>query len=167
MPKTFDPEVRLKAMELYLEGNPVTHIAEELNKKYDIEVKPTTIYMWARQSKWKNDKVEARTAAVESIKESETQRFARIQKEHLDDYGKLRKKASLELDGHMFDRPFDAAKALDLGIKGERSVMEGMVSLQFIQDIMSVLVEEVQDTEMLQRIAFKLKALMQAQESND
>ena len=123
--------------------------------------------MWARQSKWKNDKVEARTAAVESIKESETQRFARIQQEHLDDYGRLRKKASLELDGHMFDRPFDAAKALDLGIKGERVVMEGMINLQFIQDIMSVLVEEIQDTDVLQRVAFKLKSLMQVQESND
>ena len=45
--------------------------------------------------------------------------------------------------------------------------MEGMINLQFIQDIMSVLVEEIQDTDVLQRVAFKLKSLMQVQESND
>ena len=67
----------------------------------------------------------------------------------------------------MFDRPFDAAKALDLGIKGERVVMGGMINLQFIQDIMSVLVEEITDSEVLQRVAIKLKSLMQTQDRND
>ena len=66
----------------------------------------------------------------------------------------------------MFDRPFDAAKALDIGIKGERVVMEGMINLQFVQDIMSVLVEEINDSDVLQRVAFKLKALIQTQDDN-
>ena len=166
MPKVIPDEIRLKAMELFLEGKTVPSISAELANEFDVEVKVPTIYAWAKQHKWKEDKVEARTAAVESLKESETQRYARIQQEHLEDYGRLRKKASSELDGHMFDRPFDAAKALDLGIKGERIVMEGMINLQFVQDIMSVLVEEINDPDILQRIAFKLKALIQTQDDN-
>ena len=63
----------------------------------------------------------------------------------------------------MFDKPFDAARALDLGIKGERAVMEGMINLQFIQDVMSVLLDEVTDQEMLGRIAVKLKTLVQTE----
>ena len=55
----------------------------------------------------------------------------------------------MELKAHMFDKPFDAARALDIGIKGERSVMEGMINLQFIQDVMSVLVEEINDSEII------------------
>jgi len=90
----------------------------------------------------------------------------RLQQEQLNDYGKLRHKASTELNGHMFDRPFDAAKALDIGIKGERIVMEGMINLQFVQDIMNVLVEEIKDSDVLHRIAFKLKTLIQTQDNN-
>jgi len=66
----------------------------------------------------------------------------------------------------LFDRPFDAAKALDIGIKGERVVIEGMINLQFVQDIMGVLVDEINDSDVLQRIAFKLKALIQTQDNN-
>jgi hypothetical protein len=166
MPKVIPDKIRLKAMELFLEGKTVPAISAELVNEFNVEVKVPTIYAWSKQYKWKEDKVEARTAAVETIKESETQRYARIQEEHLNDYGKLRHKASSELDGHMFDRPFDAAKALDIGIKGERVVMEGMINLQFVQDIMSVLVEEINDSDVLQRIAFKLKALIQTQDNN-
>jgi len=164
MPKVIPEEIRLKAMELFMEGQTVPSISSALATEFDVEVKVPTIYAWAKQYRWKEDKIEARTAAVATIKETETQRYARIQEEHLNDYGKLRHKASTELDGHMFDRPFDAAKALDIGIKGERVVIEGMINLQFVQDIMSVLVEEINDADVLQRIAFKLKSLTQTQD---
>ena len=166
MPKIIPEEIRLKAMELFMEGQTVPYIAAKLITDFNVEVKIPTIYAWAKQYRWKEDKIEARTAAVATIKETETQRYARIQEEHLHDYGRLRKKASIELDGHMFDRPFEAAKALDLGIKGERVVMEGMINLQFVQDIMGVLVEEINDSEVLQRVAFKLKSLIQTQDNN-
>ena len=166
MPKQIPDEVRMKAMELFLEGKSAPTISRTLKELFDQEVKPSTIYSWDRQFRWKDSKVEARTAAVDQIKETETQRYARIQQEHLTEYGELRTKASLELKGHMFDKAFDAAKALDLGIKGERNVMEGMINLQFVQDIMSVLVEEIQDPDILQRIAIKLKTLIQTQEDD-
>jgi len=164
MPKVIPDEIRMKAMELFLKGDTVPTISAELANEFDIEVKVPTIYAWAKQYKWKEDKIEARSAAIDILKETETQRYARIQEEHLNDYGKLRHKASSELDGHIFDRPFDAAKALDIGIKGERVVIEGMINLQFVQDIMGVLVEEINDSDVLQRIAFKLKSLTQTQD---
>jgi len=167
MPKVIPEEIRLKAMELFMEGKTVPTISAELVDKFNVEVKVPTIYAWVKQYKWKDDKIEARTAAIEIIKETETQRYTRLQQEHLHDYGRLRKKASSELDGHLFDRPFDAAKALDIGIKGERVVMGGMINLQFVQDIMSVLIEEISDSDILQRIAFKLKALIQIQDDYD
>ena len=166
MPKVIPEEIRLKAMELFMEGKTVPSISIKLANEFDVEVKIPTIYAWAKQYRWKEDKIEARVAAVDTIKETETQRYARLQQEQLNDYGKLRHKASTELNGHMFDRPFDAAKALDIGIKGERIVMEGMINLQFVQDIMNVLVEEINDSDVLQRIAFKLKTLIQTQDDH-
>jgi len=163
MPKRIPHEVRNKAMQLYLEGKAAKDIAAVITKDSDVTVQPSTIYAWANQYNWNGTRAEARADAVEQIKESETQRYARLQEEHLDTYEELRKKASLELKAHMFDKPFDAARALDLGIKGERSVMEGMINLQFIQDVMSVLLDEVTDKDMLGRIAVKLKTLVQTE----
>ena len=161
MPKTLPPQIKLDAMKLYLEGQTAAHIAETLISKHNVKMNPSTIYGWAKSGKWGENKALARADAVEKIQETETQRYARLQTEHLSTYEKLRKKAGSELDGHMFDRAFDAAKALDLGIKGERVVMEGMINLQFIQDVMNVLVEEVADADALKRIAFRLKTLVQ------
>ena len=39
--------------------------------------------------------------------------------------------------------------------------MEGLISLQFIQDVMGVLVDEVKDADTLNRIALKLKTLVE------
>ena len=73
----------------------------------------------------------------------------------------MRHKAGHELDGLVFDRAADAAKILDLSIQGERKVMEGMINLQFIQDVLSVILEEVEDKELIDRIAMKLRTLAQ------
>ena len=163
MPKRIPMEIRNKAMQLYLEGKPAKDIAAVVTEGSDFSVQPSTIYAWANQYKWGDTRAEARADAVEQVKETETQRFARLQIEHLSTYEELRKKAALEIKAHMFDKPFDAARALDLGIKGERSVMEGMINLQFIQDVMSVLLDEITDQEMLGRIAVKLKTLVQTE----
>ena len=61
----------------------------------------------------------------------------------------------------------DAAKALDVGIKGERNVIEGLINLHFIQEIMGVLVEEIQDRDILARIAVRLKTVMIAGADNE
>ena len=161
MPKKIAPEVRNKAMQLYLEGNVAKDIALAISTEFSVKMNPSTIYAWANQYKWGEVKAVAHAEAVELIKESETQRYARLQEEHLDTYEELRKKASLELKAHMFDKPFDAARAIDMGIKGERSVMEGMINLQFIQDVLNVLVEEVNDEDTLNRVAMRLKTLVQ------
>ena len=60
----------------------------------------------------------------------------------------------------MFDRAFEAVKALDIGIQGERKVMEGMINLQFIQDVLNILVEEIEDEQIIHSIASKLKLLV-------
>ena len=72
----------------------------------------------------------------------------------------MRHKAESALGVLQFDRAFDAAKVLDMSIQGERKVMEGMINLQFVQSVLNILVEEVSDTELIQRIAGRLKSLV-------
>jgi len=165
MPKSFSPEVKNRALELYLrDDKSAREIVEQLWTEFDVSVKATTIYMWARENGWDNDKIEVKTKAIEQVKESSGQRFVRIQQEHLQEYGQLRQKAVHELDHLPFDKAFDAAKALDLSIKGERTVMEGMINLQFVQNVLRVLVEEISDEDLLRKVAFRLKSLTQTEE---
>ena len=87
-----------------------------------------------------------------------------MQTEHLDEYERLRQKAVNELSTLTFDRASDAAKALDLGIRGERVVMEGLINLQFVQDVLNVLIEEIQDQDIIKKVAVRLKTIVQEQE---
>ena len=167
MPKRLPEELKIKAMELYLVGDTTAEdIAIELKRIFDIKVAVSTVYTWIKTEKWKDTKLATRADAIAQVHESETQRYARLQTEHLEEFESLRHKAAHELTGLSFTRAFDAAKALDLGIQGERQVMEGMINLQFVQDVMSVLIEEIQSTEILDRVAFKLKTLVQ-KDAND
>ena len=168
MPKRFPEKVKLGAMELYLEGNrSAKNIAQIVSKQYDVDVTASTIYSWARALNWNEIKTIAKVDAIAEVQEKESNRFARLQDEHLDTYENLRHKAEHELDGLNFTRAFDAAKAMDIGIQGERKVMEGLINLQFVQDVLSVLVEEVSDQDALKRISLRLKGLVQSRAIND
>ena len=165
MPKKIAPEVREKAMELYLQGDlTAKDISEELQRIFKVDVKVPTIYAWSRDSKWNDKQVEARAESMERVQESESARFARLQKEHLNTYEKIRHQASHDLDGLTFDRAIEAVRAADIGIQGERQIIEGMINLQFVQDVLNVLVEEVKDQDVLGRVALRLKGLVQSQD---
>ena len=160
MPKVYDQEIKTRAMKLWIEGISGPKIVTQINTEFLSDVKVPTLYAWAKQYNWNEQKTLARTGAMEQVRESEGQRFARAQAEHLTEYEGMRHKAEAALGVLQFDRAFDAAKVLDMGIQGERKVMEGMINLQFVQSVLNILVEEVSDTTMIQRIAGRLKALV-------
>ena len=165
MPKTFPLAVKEKALELYLQGYSSKDIAESLRTEFTNNVTQSTVYAWIKEGEWEIKKNENYTNALEKIQETDGQKVHRIQQEHWDDYSHLRHKAAHELELLQFDKASDAAKALDLGIRGERQVMEGLINLQFVQSVLSVLVDEITDEEILRRIALKLKNLIHAEET--
>ena len=164
MPKQFPDSIKLKAMELFLEGDKTAkQIAAEVSTD-EHAVSPPTIYMWAKKEMWVEQKAVAIAAKQTQLAETEGQRFTRLQSEQLDSYTKIADKATREIADLPFDRPLDAARAADIGIKGQRDVLQGMINLQFVQDVLSILVEEIEDKDRLQKIAIKLKTLVQQQE---
>ena len=161
MPKHIPDEIKLKAMELFLRGDKTAkQIAGEVSTD-EHAVAPPTIYMWAKKDRWGEQKAVAISDKQTKLAESEGERFARLQTEQLDTYTEIANKAGREIKGLTFDRPLDAARAADIGIKGQREILQGMINLEFIQDIIGVLVEEVTDKDMLQRIGIKLKTIEQ------
>ena len=165
MPKKLPEKVKLKALEMYLTGeHSAKEIATTVSKEFRVKVAAPTIYVWAKADDWKGQKALVRSDATAVVKESESQRFARMQTEHLNEYERLRSKAVNELSTLTFDRASDAAKALDLGIRGERIVMEGLINLQFVQDVLNILIEEIPDQDVIKKIALRLKTIVQEQE---
>ena len=164
MPKIIPRTIKLKAMKLFLGGDKTAReIAQEVSTS-DVEVKPVTIYAWAKKDQWGQQKDVARSNEQQKLAESEGQRFARMQQEQLTSYTNLAVKADRELGGLTFDNALSAVKAIDVGIKGQRDVLGGLINLQFVQDVLGILVEEVSDQEVLNRVAVKFKTLVQNQE---
>tara|TARA_B100000519_G_scaffold34463_1_gene24355 strand:+ start:596 stop:1099 length:504 start_codon:yes stop_codon:yes gene_type:complete len=160
MPKNYPEEVKLAALELFLDNKTGEQIATIVNQEFDLELKPPTIYAWAKKYDWKSENASMTTKAKEIVKEKQSQRIARLQNEHLDSYEKMRKKAESELELLDFERAFEAVKAMDIGIQGERKTMEGMVNLQFVQDVLSVLIEEITDPDIISKVANRLRRLV-------
>ena len=164
MPKKIPQPVKDKALELYLPGDKTADdIAYYLNKEFKVQIKPVTIYAWAKQNNWKAMRTEAREETIERIQETESQRFARLQKEHLDTYEQMRHKSKHELDGLVFDRAIEAARIADMSIQGERKVMEGLLSMQFVQDVLGIILDEITDPQAIDRIAIKLRSLVSSE----
>ena len=161
MPKYIPDKIKLKAMELFLKGDKTAkQIAEEVSTEGHA-VAPPTIYMWAKKEKWGEQKAVAISDKQTALAESEGQRFTRMQADQLDGYTEMASKAVREMGELHYDRALDAARAADIGIKGQRDVLQGMINLEFVQDIMTVLIEEISDQETLQRIGIKLKSIEQ------
>ena len=154
MPKVLPKKMKEHAQRLYLEGKTINEVYEELVKAYPKEnIAKSTVYSWPTRNEWDKDLIEIDSKVAkkvnDSVVETQSQRAARTQTEHLDEYTTLRSKALAELGLLEFKTAEGAAKALDMGIQGERKVMEGLINLSFVQDIVSVLVDEIQDKELL------------------
>ena len=139
MPKIIPTSIKLEAMKLFLEGNKTAkEIAKEIST-FEVEVKPVTIYAWAKKDRWGVQKDVARTNEQRKLVETEGQRFARMQSKQLDSYSQIAGQASEDLKGLQFDRALDAARAADIGIKGQREILQGMINMEFVQDIIKKL----------------------------
>jgi len=166
MPKKFPKAVKERAFKLYLTDDySAREIAEQISAEHRVVVNEQTIYAWVRQDDWKTKKAETQVQAVEKMKDNESTKLAKMQDEHQALYKSIRDKAGSELQILDFERAFDAVKALDIGIQGERQVAEGLINIQFIQDVVNILVDEIEDPELIKRIAAKLKVLMASKDN--
>jgi transposase-like protein len=166
MPKKFPKAVKDRAFKLYLTDEySAKEIAQQVSAEHRTVVHAQTIYAWIRTDDWKVKKAETQAKAMEKVQETESNKLARMQDEHQALYKGIRDKAGVELNSLVFERAFDAVKALDIGIQGERQVAEGLINIQFIQDVVNILVEEIEDPELIKKIAAKLKVLMASKDN--
>ena len=129
MPKKTPDSIKLQAMELFLTGDySARQIAEMISTK-EYKIKPVTIYAWARRENWTERAAVAKVEEQDKIVKNDAKRFNQLQEKQLEAYTKLANKGAVSLDYLEFDKALDASRAMDLGIRGPRDVMQGMVNL--------------------------------------
>ena len=166
MPKKLPKAVKDRAFKLYLtEEYSAKEIALQVSAEQKVVMSEKTIYAWVRTDDWKEKLAETKVKAIEQVQENEATKLAKMQDEHQALYKSIRDKAGSELQLLDFERAFDAVKALYIGIQGESQVAEGLINIQFVQDVVNILVEEIEDPELIKKIAAKLKVLMASKEN--
>lgn len=166
MPKQFPDSIKLNAMELFLEGELTAKKIAEVVSTQEHVVSPPTIYMWARKEKWGEQKIQEYVDNQTDVARKKARDYSEIQEDQMNQYTELATKANAEIKGLTFDRALDATRAADIAIKGQREVMQGMINMNFVNDIMAVLIDEVNDADTLQRIAAKLKSVYMLHEDS-
>lgn len=160
MAKPDDPIV-LRARDLYLQDFSRKEIIKIIFEEFGEKVSEPTITNWKKRGNWDKDKSAIVVKATHDVSMTEADRIARENQRHLKEYDKIIEKGSDFLDVMpFFDSAMDAVRAVDVGIKGSRSVRAGMISLEFVEDVMGCVIKHINDEEVLKRIGDEMQTLV-------
>jgi|TARA_R110002153_G_scaffold188141_2_gene341126 hypothetical protein len=158
MNRKYSQSVKDFAAKTYIHDDVIIpKIKEDILAKFEVDVPEDTLYQWSKEQGWKDLKSKAIARSRDKMVELEASHRRLDSEAHLDQYKKITSKASDALDVLQFDRASDAAKAVDMAIKGERLILEGLIARKFIQGIVSIIMEEVSDKEIRQRLGTRLQ----------
>lgn len=158
MANTYSRETKIKALELYLEGDKsASKISKQLKEELGVDVPTPTIYTWIREEDWdkKLEKIEYDSRLQVENNQLETR--TKLAEEHLEQYRDIRERAKEDLDLLEFNNAEGAIRAIDTAIKGERDIQAGIISAQFVAAVLRIIIEEVKDKDLRDRIGIKLR----------
>lgn len=156
IPKT----VKDEALKLFLEqGLSIVDIAKQLNQKWP------TVASWRKKHGWDALREEVKVQAIVAVTKSSKDHFVKLSEKHLKQYGGLSDGASKAIkaqNGHFFENmtDMDLVRTVDIGIKGQRAIQTGMISLQFAQEIYEVIRKHVTDETIIRAIATDLRRIV-------
>lgn len=160
MTQPISDEIKQHGLKLYLLDYSTYNIATAVSSEYGMDIGAETVKAWIKDSNWMELKVTADLKAKEKIVRDVIKTKAAKAEEHLAEYQKIRLQASSDLGGLAWSNPADAVKAVDVAIKGERSIHSGVISAQLVSGIIRILIEEIKDDTLRSRIALKLRDLI-------
>jgi len=157
----YSPEIIEFAKLLYVEkGRSFIQIAGSLSEKMDRNVPPVTIQSWCHKYNWDDERQVKAVAILEEGKGEVTleQSLSERIDAQLKLYRDLQDRGNNALAGGEVTKASEAASLIDMGIKGERDVMAGLISTKFVNRVIQILREELDD-ETLSKVIVRLKAL--------
>lgn len=154
----YPPEIKAKAKQMYLEGNSISDIAAEVSRLADRNPNRGAIYRWIEDGHWDESRTVVATRVATAVENRAERTVLERVEEHAGIYRKLSQKGVEAIENFIAPASMtEATQAIDVGLKGERQAMSGLVSMKFIQKIILILNEEVTDDEVKRKIARRLQ----------
>ena len=157
--KNYTEEQKLFAKDLYLRGVTLAEISEQIKETYGRRCDISLIKYWRDHENWEA------TAMV--IVDQSNKKLAKLITTDLFDRHTKQLKAyqkmtdagmkAIENEDVVVTRMSDAIDLIDRGIRGERQVAAGLVSLDLIQKLANIIVEEIFDEEAKKRVVGRFK----------
>lgn len=154
--------IRNLAFSYYKQGLKNPEIAEKITKDTGFYVPVGLINKISSTEKWKDRAVDEHFLALDTKKVDLVKQEMEAKSlfdQQADAFHALWYKGyeALQDESFQLNRASDVMSAIEIGIKGERLVLSGILSAKLITEIITILTDEIQDQEMLRRIATKLK----------
>ena len=165
---SYPRKVREFAFRMYLDGSHTREeIAEACRERYDLPVTDSAIGAWSREYDWRAKKDMANVTALEKVADGDVAKRILQTEDQIENYDEIRDKAMEALDELGFRSAEGAAAAVDMAIKGARSIEKGLLSAQLVSEVVKIIVEEVKDPELRERLGARMASLVgQIQEGN-
>ncbi len=154
-------ETKVWAHELYLKGHGTFLIARKVSEATGRKCFQSTIERWRKSGKWDVDRKAVQTTVKTDMVRYVSEELLNRQKEQLGGYQTLADKGltALKSDKIVIKKMSDVVDMIDKGIQGERRIAAGLVSLDLIEALARIVVEEVQEDEVKRKIAARFTAL--------
>lgn len=173
MPGSLPTAVKDRARELYVGGETPARISNILNSEFELvdgrPYKASTVSGWAKQGRWDLARREQEALALARVTDTASVRTQAELEEQLEVYRQVRRavgssyeqleKSETAIKLRNAKDLESSAKAADVASQGIQRLQEGVFTQQFISDVLVILVDEITDSDLRQRIALRLKQL--------
>jgi transposase-like protein len=151
--KQYPLQTREKAKCMYLNGESFRAIAREIG------CTESTIRYWCRKENWAEYRAQIYSASSAVVAEKTIGLLSEEMLGHIKAYQDLQRKGLEALRNAPVKSAREAAELIDKGIKGERSIAPESLSLRFLEEVANVIKSEVNDPEVIQRIASRFRSM--------
>lgn len=157
--RDYPPEIIEFAKGLYMRNLSNSEIARKVRETFGCRATDVTIGRWARDEKWNEERGEACLATVQKFVDETSYDIAERTRDQIEAYRTMVRKGmeTLEDENKEVKSPVTAASMVDLGIRGERQIIMGVIAVMFIGQIIDIIDEEIKDQQVREKVARKLR----------
>jgi transposase-like protein len=159
VPSNFGEAFKLRCFAMYCGGATIEQIVEQTGVPKDI------IKKWVKTEDWDAERETARLLAKEVVRDDVALDIVGTQAKHLQMSRRVQRIVSeaisqLEEEGAPWKSVEEIAKVLKMAVEIERNAVIGSIEENFVLEIMTIIKEEIQDKEVLNRIIERLRAAL-------
>lgn len=150
------PETIELARKLVIQGFSLNYIAKSVQEATGRPCTSKTISAWKDKYKWVAPEKKLKGKALIKAQKSAALEIQDTQR-HLSLYRRLQKKGEEALDNVPIKNATEAMTMIDIGVKGERRIQINAWMKGFLNDVITIITEEIKDEALLTKIANRFK----------